>query len=68
MVKIRMILKQNWPLAGKMRREGEILAEGVSAIDGITPDKILNAFLNDVVRVEIAPADRPPAKKRGGKK
>lgn len=55
-----------------MRREGEILADGVSDIEGITPGKILNAVLQGAVRVEIAPGEKvtakPVAKKRGGKK
>lgn len=64
MVNVKFILKQNWPLAGAMRKEGEMIVEGSSAIDGLTPDKILNAVLQGAVRVEVS----APPKKKAAKK
>lgn len=63
-VKIKISFNRSWPLAGLIRKEGEILVEGFSEIEGITADKIINAFMNDAVKVELGPAKDAAGEKK----
>ena len=60
MAKLQLIFNKPWPMAGEIRKPGEILFEGISPIPNVTPEKIIHAIKQGVV--EIRPVNKSTKK------
>ncbi len=63
MPNFKLIFKSPWPLAGEIRKPGEVLFEGTSPIPNVTADKIINAINQGVI--EIKTCENGKKKNRG---
>jgi len=64
MANFKLIFKSPWPMAGEIRKPGEVLLEGTSPITGIRPDKILNAIINGAVEIKEENSGKKKSRQR----
>jgi hypothetical protein len=60
MSSIKITFKSSYPLMGAMRRPGDVLLEGKCPVKGITLHKLINAFMNAELDIEIKDDEKEP--------